>query len=115
VWDLLDRSDVCVEACTTSGANCGIFDLPMTEFTGQYQAICTSGVDTKYASPCNPDEWTQYQNVFYETALIDAKDTGKQCPGNDNTNKCVYQCNSGYHLTGDMTQSPSLNGRQGIV
>jgi hypothetical protein len=62
-----------VEACDAN-VNCDVFDLPMSGFTGQYVAICTSGVDTKYASPCNPNEWTQYKNVFFETALIDAKD-----------------------------------------
>jgi hypothetical protein len=55
------------------------------------------------ASPCTP-VWDQIENVVYETSLIDAKDV-RECPMNA-ANKCIYQCNPGYHLTGDTTMFP---------
>jgi hypothetical protein len=62
--------------------------------------ITNTIVDVSNASPCTP-VWDQIENVVYETTLIDAADVN-QCPANA-ANKCIYQCNSGYHLTGDTT------------
>ena len=47
---------------------------------------------------CYEDELEDYENVVFETSLIDS-DT--ECPPT-NENKCVYQCDEGYHLTGNV-------------
>jgi hypothetical protein len=50
---------------------------------------------------CYEDELEEYGNSVFETSLIDSD---KECPASDeNENKCVYQCDDGYHLTGNVT------------
>lgn len=100
-WDLLDRWENCQLACKDNPSNCSQ-KMPQVDKPGAYSGFCTDGVDTSNASPCTP-VWDEVKNVVFETALVNSKEYKGECPGADAVNKCVYQCNSGYYLTGDQT------------
>jgi hypothetical protein len=44
-----------------------------------YTSYCSKGVDTSNASPCTP-VWNSYNNVVFETALVNSKKYGGVCP-----------------------------------
>ena len=101
-WDLLDRWKDCQKSCDNNSSYCSEKRLEPIVEPVHYLSYCTTWmwVDTGHASPCTP-VWDKIENVVFETSLIDAADT-VQCPANA-ANKCIYQCDTGYHLRGDET------------
>ena len=100
-WELLDRWKKCQDACENN-MRC-YNEMENLEEPESYTSYCSKGVDTSNASPCTP-VWNSYNNVVFETALVNSKKYGGVCP-DWAADKCVYQCNEWYYLTGDKTQS----------
>ena len=107
-WDLLDQWSGCVAKCKDNSSNCFMASY-IWETDDSFEGVCTTWVDVTNAWACTPDVWEQYNNVFFETALIDAKDAWVTCPSSPQ-NKCIFQCNTGFHLTWDLTKSSQILG-----
>lgn len=109
-WELLDRGGNCQNICKNAkrGADqrC-TYEVDNIPAEPDYKAFCTKGVvDTENAELCFPDELSGYQNVIFETSLID---NGRCDELKGKENKCVYQCMSGYHLAADKTKASNLS------
>ena len=107
-WDLLDRWERCQKDCDSPEYNnyCSQ-KKPEVDEPEAYSGFCTDGVNTANASPCTP-VWDEVKDVVFETALINSEQYGGKCPGSGAVNKCIYQCNSGYYLTWDLTKSDNV-------
>ena len=102
-WEMLDRSEECAYACDhSSNGRCSDRQVEIPE-TAEYTGFCVypQWMSIENASACTPDVWSSYKNVFFEASLIDSN---KNCPLWA-ANKCIYKCDTGYHLTGDTTQT----------
>lgn len=103
-WELFDRWEECRKACLND-SYCSFNEK--TEDVGEnseenfndkdYDSFCTDYPD--YATPCFSWSLQNYKNVVFETNLIDSN---VSCPSLEWENKCVFKCNSWYHLTGDV-------------
>ena len=96
-WELLDRWKICQDVCEINAERC-YNEMEKLEEPDPYTSYCSEGVDTSNASPCTP-VWNSYNNVVFETSLIDAD---VACPTSA-PNKCIYQCDKWYHLRYDET------------
>ena len=93
---MLDQWSVCAAKCNSMSYRCYMWESAEIE-PDNYPAECTVWVvNTGNARVCSED-LSKYKNVIFETSLIDSETT---CPS-DWKNVCLYQCNEGYHLTGD--------------
>lgn len=114
-WDLLDRWERCQKDCDSPEyINYCSQKKPEVDEPEAYSGFCTDGVNTSNASPCTP-VWDEVKDVVFETALINSEQYSGTCPGSGAVNKCIYQCNSGYYLTGDSTHSSSLGSNGGKI
>ena len=99
-WEMLDQWEKCTNQCEGNTMCISSKDI---EEEHPYTSFCSTWVIwTWNAYMCNPWILSQYKNVIFETALIDSNTT---CPNGEN--KCVYKCNSWYHLTWDVTWKPN--------
>ncbi|MBO7504760.1 hypothetical protein J6T66_00980 [bacterium] len=66
-----------------------------------YSSYCTTGgVNTDNSTQCAANLLTGFDNVIFETYLIDSEEN---CPNEREThNRCVFRCDTGFHLTGDL-------------
>lgn len=99
-WEMLDRGKDCEIACDNNPSRCSQKHVDIPE-VASYTGFCVKPgwMSLDNSSPCTPDEWGNYENAFFEAGLIDST---VDCPFGA-ANKCVYKCNTGYHLTWDRT------------
>ena len=99
-WEMLDRGKDCEIACDNNPSRCSQKHVDIPE-VASYTGFCVKPgwMSLDNSSPCTPDEWGNYENAFFEAWLIDST---VDCPFGA-ANKCVYKCNTGYHLTWDRT------------
>ena len=109
-WEMLDRGQKCLDICAVS-SDCIYEKDEEIPPKPDYKAFCTEWVDTDGAELCFPDELSGYQNVIFETSLVD----NGNCDMAKGENKCVYQCKSGYHLAKDITQASNLGEDKGKI
>lgn len=99
-WEMLDQWEKCTNQCE---GNIMCISSKDIEEEHPYTSFCSTGVIwTWNAYMCNTWILSHYKNVVFETALIDSNTI---CPNGEN--KCIYKCNSWYHLTWDTTWKPN--------
>ena len=99
-WELIDHWDTCEVAFnTTYSSSCMVY-VPTPEPKPTYTSQCTVGnVDTSNATHCASNLLDSYENVLFETYLVDSDD---HCPDpNAVEDKCAFRCNQNFHLTWD--------------
>jgi hypothetical protein len=71
-----------------------------------YPSACTVGwVDTNHSTQCAANRLDVYENVMFETFLIDSDD---DCANyNTHQNKCIFKCDKDYHLTWNIAGGSS--------
>ena len=109
-WRMLDLGEKCENVCNNAKNNLHvIIHCPTHEEDDDlvaptdYKAFCDGPADTGHAHQCPwlTNEMKNYKNVIFETKLIDSTPNGT-CPVNIE-DKCIYQCDPWYHLTGNNT------------
>ena len=104
-WEMVDHGDRCEGYCNDSD-RCMINPIKIEE-PDDYTSYCTvGGVDTGHSKQCASNKLAAYENVIFETYLIDSDD---HCP-EDGENKCVFKCEKDYHLKLN-TSSSNANDR----
>ena len=103
-WELLDRWSICEDKCEKN-SKCMFTPTENFRTGADYTAFCTGVVSTKHADRCTTWENQSYENVVFETVIIDVNE---ECPVSGH-NKCVYRCNPGTTLTwGECHQNCTL-------
>lgn len=90
-WELLDRWSECEKKCHETG-KCLVGDENNSE-KDDYGAFCTEE-NIENAQLCFSEDLVMYENVVFETSVIDHNEA---CPS-WNENKCIYQCNGDSRL-----------------
>ena len=97
-WEMMDHGDDCERQCKDNSTHCKVLPIEPTP-PDDYTSECTvGGVDTSNSTQCAPNRLSVYENVMFETYLIDSS---AECPEGIE-NKCVFRCNKDYHLTGNI-------------
>ena len=103
-WELLDRWSICEDKCEKN-SKCMFTPTENSRTGADYTAFCTGAVSTEHADRCTTWENQSYENVVFETVIIDVNE---ECPVSGH-NKCVYRCNPGTTLTwGECHQNCTL-------
>ena len=97
-WELLSQWDKCESLCEGSSRCVSISSVE--DLSDTYASSCSKWQisNTNNAIMCSEAALWIYENVIFETSLIDSEE---ECPVWDN--KCVYQCVKWSHLTWDTT------------
>ena len=90
-WELLDRWSECEKKCHETG-KCLVGDENNGE-KDDYGAFCTEE-NIENAQLCFSEDLAMYENVVFETSVIDHNEA---CPS-WNENKCIYKCNENARL-----------------
>ena len=104
-WEMIDHGEVCENKCQdSSNSDYCMIDPIKPEKPGSYSGYCTTdGVDTGHSHHCGGEDLvrTYYQNIVFETKLIDSDDKcpNPTDPNNWTENRCVFKCDGWYHLT----------------
>ena len=100
---MVDHGDKCKRLCEdVYSAYCIMSPIEPAK-PDPYTSYCTTnGVDTGHSHHCGGEALVlpNYQNVLFETKLIDSDDSCPK-PGTANwtENRCVFKCDGEYHLT----------------
>ncbi len=102
-WEMVDHGDTCERYCKNNEDRCMVNPIKI-EKPDDYTSYCTVGwVDTGNSTQCASNKLSAYENVIFETYLIDSND---QCPEGQE-NKCVFKCNKDFHLRVNTSSSNS--------
>ena len=102
-WEMVDHGDTCEGYCRSRDDRCMVNPIEI-EGEPNYTSYCTVGwVDTGNSKQCASNKLAAYENVIFETYLIDSDD---ECPEGQQ-DKCVFKCVKDFHLRVNTSSSNS--------